>query len=103
MCLLGHPVVFTQALVNEKSLYDDGLFQRILMSAGAPPQTKARDIRNAPKSRMALHSIFLLISIINKTTRNFTFSNAATVLFDEQFDLYKDFVTTANISDSYLG
>jgi hypothetical protein len=29
--------------------------------------------------------------------------NAATVLFDEQFDLYKDFVTTANISDSYLG
>jgi hypothetical protein len=69
------------------------------MYAGTPPQTKARDIRNAPKSRMALHSIFLLISIINKTTRNFTFSNAATVLFDEQFDLYKDFVTTANISD----
>ena len=63
MCLLGHPFFFVNLLKNERSSYDDGLFQRFLINAPQPPMVTAAEIRNTPKSILGLQNLFLFMHL----------------------------------------
>ena len=104
MCLLWHPINFINLLKQERSCYDDGLFQIFLMNAPEPPVIKAEEMRSAPATILSLHCIFYFIHMVHfEKKRNYTFSTEASQLIDFEFNLAKERVMIVNEFDSFLG
>jgi hypothetical protein len=100
----GHPIQVINLLRNERFSFDDGLFQRFLMSSPRPAKIFTKDIRSAPKPIISLHCIFYFIHVVHfQSKRNYTFSEQALVLIDAYFDDNKIKVEVLNEFDFFFG
>jgi hypothetical protein len=100
----GHPIQVINLLRNERFSFDDGLFQRFLMSAPKPARIFTKDIRSAPKTIISLHCIFYFIHIVHHDNkRNYTFTPEAQDVIDKYFDDNKNKVEILNEFDFFAG
>ncbi len=101
MVLMGHPYFFIPNLKNERSSYDDGLFQRCLLMAPLPPYTTAEEMAEISGPIVSLHCLFYYMYVVHfEQERNYTFESVE--MLRVIFNSCRKRTQTLNQFDSFL-
>lgn len=91
-----HPVLFINVILEEDSIFSNGILSRMFISAPMPPSIMAHEIRSVYDNTATIHALLFLINLIHKFPRIYSLSNDAKQLYDFEFNHINHLILKAN-------
>ncbi|RNA04061.1 hypothetical protein BpHYR1_038173 [Brachionus plicatilis] len=100
--MLGQPCSFIRLIKDEIDNFEDGLFQRYLMSAPNPLLNSLKDIRKSSPTETSMTAILYMVHKLNEKYLVISFDKEAEVSYDSNYDNFRKSVVQAYNFDSFL-